>query len=230
MSLLTKEQTEQVASNDEAVKSSFLQKILDLVNLQNVEHYRNLACELTIKLSQSQEDQKNFPERIHELEDKVSQNSNRQKITDQQDQEVCQQVDLAFLDEKPTTSILQDELNAIDEFDNVPYNSLNTKNPEVIKMHLDMLLKYFSFLSTKKIEKILPTFIQQKQKKELREEEFIKLWKQMKQGPGRKRKNIPSENQFQKIFESSQLLYLKMADCNNSAICNFTEQLEYFDK
>lgn len=113
--------------------------------------------------------------------------------------------DLAFLDARPGSLHIKEDQNPIDEFDNVPYhyNSLNTKNPDVIKMHLDILLKYFSFLTTKKIEKILPSFIQQKKEKKLKEEDFIKLWKQTKQGPGRKRKNIPSENQFQKIFESS---------------------------
>ena len=48
IALLTKEQKFELSAYMERTKSEYLQKIIEQVNLQNVEYFENLACEYTL--------------------------------------------------------------------------------------------------------------------------------------------------------------------------------------
>lgn len=48
LALLTKEQKFELSAYMERTKSEYLQKIIEQVNLQNVEYFENLACEYTL--------------------------------------------------------------------------------------------------------------------------------------------------------------------------------------
>ena len=48
--MLSQEQKVELATYMERIKSEYLQRILDQVNVQNTEYFENLACEYTLRL------------------------------------------------------------------------------------------------------------------------------------------------------------------------------------
>ena len=56
MNMLTKEQKAELNQYMDGIKSQYLQKILDQVNIQNIEYFENLACEYTLQLQKYQSD------------------------------------------------------------------------------------------------------------------------------------------------------------------------------
>ena len=126
-------------------KSEYLQKILDNVHQQNVDHFENMACEYSILLKHYNGKEKGSANvsGIDDFKlDQSSQKTNKRKSARRENNNASNDEPISFL-----------------------------KNPEALAMHLEILYKSLPFLCKDRIESILEEYKIKKANK-IKEEEY----------------------------------------------------------
>lgn len=176
----------------ERIKAEYLQKILEQVNNQNVEYFENLACEYTLQYQVLMQNKampieggqiSNADVAMFSKDCGSAQPNEGNQIQENKAAvssfEGAKQNDQAkdALKIAPKTAAQQSKMNDLcqrneDDFDEAMIDEEGgvqsqmpsfMKNPEVIKMHLDILYKSIGFLSE---QKIITKIEQYKQAKE----------------------------------------------------------------